>query len=149
MPSLFEPNVSEEIISRIEKLTPYSKAIWGKMNVAQMLHHSNIALGTATGDVQLKPPFFLKLMQPIIKKMMMSKKPYKPSLPTAKEFIITTEKEFEEEKKLLLNRLQSFIEKGEKECDGRIHPAFGKLSSYEWGYSQWKHFDHHLKQFGV
>ncbi len=149
MPSLFEPNISTEIINRIEELTPQSKAKWGKMNVGQMLHHCNLALQTATGEVQLKTPFFLKLMQPFIKKVVMSSKPYKPSLPTAKEFIITSEKEFEQEKKQLLNRLQHFIDKGEKACDGSVHPAFGKLSAYEWGYSQWKHFDHHLRQFGV
>jgi hypothetical protein len=149
MPSLFEPNISTDILNRIEKLTPQSTALWGKMNVAQMLHHCNMALGTATGEVQLKTPFFLKLMQPLIKKVVMSNKPYKPGLPTAKEFIITTDKEFEAEKNMLLKRLHTFIENGEKDCDGRVHPAFGKLSAYEWGFSQWKHFDHHLKQFGV
>ncbi len=114
-----------------------------------MLHHCNAALGTATGEVQLKTPFILKLLQPFIKKVVMSAKPYKPSMPTAKEFIIRLDKDFEEEKDSLLNRLNTFINNGEEECDGRVHPAFGKLSSYEWGYSQWKHFDHHLRQFAV
>ena len=79
----------------------------------------------------------------------MSNKPYKPGLPTAKEFIIKNDRDFEVEKKDLLNQLNTFLAKGEKNCDGRVHPAFGKLSSYEWGFSQWKHFDHHLRQFGV
>ena len=26
---------------------------------------------------------------------------------------------------------------------------WGKMTAYEWGFSQWKHFDHHLNQFGV
>lgn len=149
MPSLFEPNISSEIIARIEKLTPQSQAQWGKMNVAQMLYHCNAALGTATGEVQLKTPFVLKLLQPIIKKVVMSAKPYKPSMPTAKEFVVRLDKDFEAEKNALLTRLNNFISSGEQDCDGRIHPAFGKLSAYEWGYSQWKHFDHHLRQFGV
>ena len=149
MPSLFEPNVKDEIMNRIHQLTPQTQAKWGKMSVAQMLYHCNEALGTATGEVQLKTPFVLKLLQPLIKKVVMSAKPYKPNMPTAKEFIVRLEKDFEEEKKSLLNRLETFIAKGEKDCDGRTHPAFGKLSSYEWGYSQWKHFDHHLRQFGV
>lgn len=29
------------------------------------------------------------------------------------------------------------------------HPAFGPLSAEEWGVMAWKHFDHHLRQFGV
>ncbi len=28
------------------------------------------------------------------------------------------------------------------------HPAFGPLSPAEWGRITWKHFDHHLRQFG-
>ena len=149
MPSLFEPQVSNEIISRINQLKASSQAKWGKMNVAQMLHHCNLALQTATGEITIKTPFFFKLMQPLIKKIVMSDKPYKPGLPTAKEFINTDTKEFENEKNNLLSRLEKFIQNGEAECDGRKHPAFGKLSSYEWGFSQWKHFNHHLQQFGA
>ncbi|MBS4043326.1 MAG: DUF1569 domain-containing protein [Chitinophagaceae bacterium] len=149
MPSLFEPNISTEIISRIEKLSPQSKALWGKMNVAQMLHHTSMALGTATGDVVLKPPFIFKIIAPLIKKKVMEQKPYNEGLPTAKEFIIKDDRNFDEEKKELIQRINKFISNGEKVVDGLRHPAFGKLSSYEWGYSQWKHFDHHLRQFGV
>ncbi len=149
MPSLFEPNVSAEIIKRIHQLTPQSKANWGKMSVAQMLHHCKLALGAATGEVKLNSSFFIRLIQPFIKKMVLSNKPYKPGLPTAKEFIIKNDKDFEVEKKQLIQRINKFISNGEKVVDGLRHPAFGKLSSYEWGYSQWKHFDHHLRQFGV
>ena len=38
---------------------------------------------------------------------------------------------------------------GEKGCDGRVHPFFGRLTGAEWGISQFKHLDHHLRQFGV
>ena len=37
MYNLFEPTTAAEVISRIEKLQPTSKALWGKMDVAQML----------------------------------------------------------------------------------------------------------------
>jgi hypothetical protein len=30
-----------------------------------------------------------------------------------------------------------------------VHPAFGPLSSEEWGRLCWKHLDHHLVQFGI
>ncbi|AYY86182.1 DUF1569 domain-containing protein [Chryseobacterium indologenes] len=29
------------------------------------------------------------------------------------------------------------------------HPAFGNISTYEWGIAAYKHMDHHLRQFGV
>ena len=115
-----------------------------------MLLHVNEALGTATGDTTTKTPFVLKLMAPMIKKVVMSPKPYKEGLPTAKEFIIKADNlDFEKEKAALLIRLNKFITNGEAKVEGLKHPAFGKLTAYEWGFSQWKHFDHHLKQFGV
>ncbi len=119
------------------------------MNVSQMLKHCTEAIGTATGDVTIKAPFVIKLMGPLIKKLIMSKNQYKQGLPTAKEFIFTDDRNFNIEKTKLIERLQKFYSIGEKSIDGLVHPVFGKLSSFEWGYSQWKHFDHHLRQFGV
>ena len=29
------------------------------------------------------------------------------------------------------------------------HPFFGPLTSAEWDRLQWKHLDHHLRQFGA
>ncbi|MCX6210583.1 MAG: DUF1569 domain-containing protein [Bacteroidetes bacterium] len=149
MPSLFEPQSTHEIIARINLLSTTSQRLWGKMNVAQMLKHCNDALGTATGDIVIKPSFIFKIIGPLIKKKVMENKPYKPGLPTAKEFIVTDEREFEKERQNVLTRINKFIANGEAKVDGQRHPAFGKLTAYEWGFSQWKHFDHHLKQFGV
>ena len=149
MPSLFEPQAAQGIIDRINNLQPRTQRKCGKMSVAQMLKHCTDALGTATGDVVIKPPFIFKIIAPLTKKKVMEQKPYKEGLPTAKEFIVKDDKNFEEEKHKLLERNNKFISNGEKAVDGLRHPAFGKLTSYEWGFSQWKHFDHHLKQFGV
>lgn len=149
MPNLFEPQTAKEIIDRLNNLKPDSQRLWGKMDVAQMLKHCNDALGTATGDVSIKTSLMYKLMSPIIKKMVMEKKPYKQGLPTAKEFIITSQHNFDKEKDAVLQRIQKFLNNGAQKVEGLKHPAFGKMTAEEWGYSQWKHFDHHLKQFGV
>ena len=42
--SLFDASVKQEIIERINKLNPGSKALWGKMNVGQM------PIGVALGN---------------------------------------------------------------------------------------------------
>lgn len=39
MKSLFEKNAFSEITERLNKISPASKAQWGKMNTAQMLAH--------------------------------------------------------------------------------------------------------------
>jgi hypothetical protein len=120
------------------------------MDVTQMLKHVNDALGTATGETIVKTSFLFKILAPFIKKQVMAKAPYKPGLPTAKEFITKDHNlNFDEEKTALLNRLTKFLSNGEKAVDGLKHPAFGELTAYEWGFSQWKHFNHHLNQFGA
>ena len=35
--NLTQPDVKSEILNRIQSLTPDSKALWGKMNVASLL----------------------------------------------------------------------------------------------------------------
>lgn len=149
MPSLFEPTVANEILQRLEKLTPNNGRIWGKMNVAQMMAHLSSVLELATGDRTEKPNLIGRLMGPFIKKVVMSEKPYKQGLPTGPNFIIKDEKKFEQEKAKLITLYKKFIDRGEKGVEGFKHPLFGKLSAYEWGFRQWKHFDHHLKQFGA
>ena len=51
MKNLFDPNVKEDILSRIDKLEPGSKALWGKMNVNQGLRHMSMAFDIATGKL--------------------------------------------------------------------------------------------------
>ena len=33
--------------------------------------------------------------------------------------------------------------------DGNVHPFFGTLTGKQWGETQYKHVDHHFRQFGV
>ncbi len=149
MPSLFEQHTANDILQRIVKLQPDSARQWGKMSAAQMMAHVRYVLELATGDKTEKPTFMMKLMGPMIKKVIMGDKPFKQGLPTGPNFIMKEEKDFETEKSQLINTYHRFIENGTAAAEGRKHPIMGKLSAQEWGFSQWKHFDHHLKQFGV
>jgi hypothetical protein len=149
MPSLFEQQTANEILQRINNLQPNSQRQWGKMSAAQMMAHVNFVLQLATGDKTEKPTFMMKLMGPMIKKVIMSPKPFKQSLPTGPNFVMKEEKDFSMEKQSLINTYNKFIQGGTATAEGKKHPIMGKLTAEEWGYSQWKHFDHHLKQFGV
>lgn len=147
MPSLFEPLVAKNIRERIEKFTPQNPKKWGKMTHSQALTHLRKVLEIAVGDGTLKVTLVGKLFGPFIKKVVLSPKPYKHGLPTGKAYIVTEDGDFEKEKQLLLTTFDKFIALGEKGMQGKAHPLFGKLTAYEWGFSQWKHLDHHLKQF--
>ena len=38
---------------------------------------------------------------------------------------------------------------GATNSNGRVHSFFGKMTGAEWGVLQYKHVDHHLRQFGA
>jgi hypothetical protein len=144
--NLFDPAVKQEIIERINKLTPQSQRQWGKMDVGQMLAHCQMPLGVAVGKHTLKRNFFLSLIGPLFKKQLYNDKPFKRNLPTDKSFIMTDSKDFEKEKEGLLQMINSFSEIAMSDAP---HPFFGKLTKEEWSKGTWKHLDHHLQQFGV
>lgn len=143
---LFESAVKAEIISRIQKLTPATQRLWGKMDVAQMLAHCQMPLGVATGRHKLKRNFFLSLIGPLFKKQLFNQKPFPQNLPTDKSFKMAVEKDFETEKIALIAMINDF---NADTMSGEPHPFFGKLTKEEWSKGTWKHLDHHLKQFGV
>lgn len=145
--SIFNKAAYNDLVDRIKKLTPSSQAAWGKMNVAQMLAHCNYVHEQALEKIPAgkRPPLLFRWL---IKKLILSPKPYKQGLPTGKELVITEEKDFEAEKKKTLQSLEEIYNKGVKHSWPQ-HPAIGKISGEEWGYAIWKHLDHHLRQFSV
>jgi hypothetical protein len=63
--------------------------------------------------------------------------------------VIQSEPDFAAAKNRLLVVMRELHSKGERGCDGNVHRFFGRLSGAEWGVTQYKHLDHHLRQFGA
>lgn len=147
MKSFFEKGVYEEIKGRIEKLTIDTQPNWGKMNTGQMLHHCQMPLNIILEkeDYGVKPNWLVNLL---FKKSMYSDKLWRKNLPTAPGFKIQDERDFDKEHSHILNLLEELNAQKERE-DWQPHPAFGKLTKEQWGKMQYKHLDHHLRQFGV
>lgn len=66
--NLFDNIVKEELIERINRLTPETERKWGKMNVAQMLAHLQMQIEVAYGTRIVKGNLLMKLMVPLFKK---------------------------------------------------------------------------------
>ena len=150
MKNIFNQNVKEEIINRINSLTPASQRLWGKMTVAQMLAHCNITYELVYDDKHAKPNAFMKFMLKLfVKNKVVSETPYKHSNPTAPVFIVKDEKDFEAEKGRLIDYINKTQELGEAHFDNKESHSFGPLTKTEWNNMFYKHLDHHLRQFGV
>lgn len=149
MKSLFDSQTVSEILERINALAPTSTGQWGKMEVGQMLHHCQFPLLLALGKYEMKKPNpFMKLMFKSFKKGMYDDKVWKPNLPTAKGFKVVEQKDFAPEKSKLEALVNEFHSKKEQKV-WDPHPAFGSFTYDQWGKMQYKHLDHHLRQFGV
>ncbi len=151
LPNIFTKEVSDGVIERINKLTPESQRQWGKMDVARMLAHCNVAYETIyEPDKHPKPNFlFGLLLKTLVKRVVTSEKPPKKNSPTAPQFIIADERDFERERTRLIEFIERTQQLGEAEFDGKIHGNFGKMNKTQWNNVLYKHIDHHLQQFGV
>ncbi|MEL6865232.1 MAG: DUF1569 domain-containing protein [Bacteroidota bacterium] len=140
----------EDIIKRLEKLTPASKRQWGIMNVAQMLAHTNVSLETAMGLNFPKRKFLGRIFGPLLKSIFLHQKPMTKNSPTDDNYL--TDKEvydFEKEKTRPIQLVRTFYENGPEQCTKHPHSYLGKMTPTEWAILKWKHYDHHLRQFGV
>ncbi len=149
MQTLFSNQDVDEIIRRINSLTPESRALWGKMNVSQMLAHCTVGMKMTMGEIKCKGNFFMQLIGRMLKNKIIYKSEFRKNSPTAKEFIIADGKNFEEEKTTLIAYLKKFPEQGKSIIGSEPHPFFGKLTAEDYDRLQYKHLDHHLRQFGV
>lgn len=150
MKSVFVESDVQEILSRIHKLNTDSKAVWGKMNVAQMLAHCNVTYEMAYEDIHKKPNFLMKLiLKAFVKKAVVGSKPYPKNSPTAPQFKVPSQKDFEVEKNRLIAYIQKTQKLGANHFEGKESNSFGTLNKEEWNNMFYKHLDHHLSQFGV
>ena len=137
------------ILSRIEKLSSSSQRQWGKMNVEQMLSHLNSFLETALNLNSPKRLLIGRILGSFFKSRYISKKRFSMNSPTHKNYIFTDIRDFEKERAKSIQLIKQFFDGGISKCTSKPHSFFGKLTPEEWAIAQWKHFDHHLRQFGV
>ncbi len=151
MSNTIEGPVKEKIISRLDKLNPETKQLWGKMNATQMLTHMNDAFRITLGmkEADNRSNFFRRyIMFPVAIYVLRT---WPKGTPTAKELnqekLGSTPRDFYTELEFLKKMIDIFNEREGAKL--KPHPMFGRLSKREWSDLFIKHFDHHLNQFGV
>ena len=149
--NLFNPATRAELIARLHRLTPESKALWGKMNVGEMFCHCVDGNKMALGDLPAtdRSNFFTRSF---VKYLVVYVIPLPKGAPAPPEInphkLGTKPQDFEKERQLLIDDLNNFANLKEENFKGKHH-IFGKLTADQWGRLGYKHLNHHLKQFGV
>ena len=148
---MFDPAGKQRIVARIHALASTCEPLWGKMSVAQMLAHCNVAYETVhePGKHARPGPVVRLFLRVFAKGTVVGDKPYPRNVATAPYFVIEGDRDFEEERARLLAYIETTFEQGASHYDGRPSMTFGPLSSKQWNTLFSKHLDHHLRQFGV
>jgi hypothetical protein len=147
---LHDSTLAAEVRSRLARLQPTAQAQWGRMSVSQALAHLSAALEMAVGDQKpprmLAGPFFGGVVKRVV---MRDDSPLKRNTPTAPTLLVKDDRDFERERQRLDALIQRFCEGGEAICSTHPHTFFGPMTPREWAVLQYKHLDHHLRQFGA
>lgn len=149
MKTLFDSDTYCEVLERLERLNQNSERQWGKMSPSQMMEHTARALEMATGDVPMKQALLGKAIGWMFKGKFLGEEPFPKNSPTGPTLVIENDPEFEATRDRLVALVTRFHGLGANAVDGNVHGFFGPLTGKQWGETQFKHVDHHLRQFGV
>lgn len=148
MKTIFDPNNRAELIDRIKLINDSSSALWGKMNVYQMLKHCTNWEEWILGKKQYiyKQEFLGSIFGKMaLRKMIDTEKPFDRNVPTSDQLKIKeTSGDLEAEKEKWIALLHEYENYSNP---GFIHDFFGKMTKDQIGRLAYKHTDHHLRQF--
>ncbi len=148
----FDRAFCDELLSRVESLPEDAAPRWGELNRAQLIAHlANTLLYTLGEGPEL--PFKGNTMSKSVFKFLIlngfKEIPHNIRLPRPKE--VPKEQWFQEGRLETLREAVDayFTAKSSGKLVTRIHPFFGPLGPEEWRKLHYRHFVHHLKQFGI
>lgn len=147
MKSVFDETDRASMLARIDRITDDSKPQWGRMTADRMLAHLVESARMAVGTLECRPKKLPIRFFPL-KQLIIFVFPFPKGAPTAPELLAGAEAPVAD----LRPELQRLIGEIASRRDQKVwpeHPAFGKLNGDTWGVLTYKHFDHHLRQFGV
>jgi len=148
MKTIFNEATREELINRINSLSNDSTALWGKMNICQMITHctkwNDWVLGTYPHVYKQE---FLGLIfgKMALKGMVKDDSPMKKNMPAGAFKIKETGGDAQALQKKWASQIADYAHFSNTAF---VHDFFGKMTKEELGILAYKHFDHHLRQFG-
>ena len=149
--SLHNKTDFDEIIERISQLSENSQRKWGKMSVSQMLCHCDLILQIALKKIELPKINFLFKMFGIFtkKEIQVFNNGIPHNMPSFQKVIVNFECDFEEAKLRLVKTLHEYWDTYKNGDLAQNHELFGAMTEKDWGFLEYKHLNHHLKQFNV
>jgi hypothetical protein len=143
--------LKEKFVAILANVDIQTQAVFGKMNVHQMIEHMSYSFQIANGNISVEN----KQSEELTAKMyrfMMSDKPFRDNTPNPNLSDEPLPPRFEnvsDSLQDLQSEIDSFFSVFEKENVRIENPFFGNLNREEQIHLLHKHAQHHLRQFGV
>lgn len=136
------------MIQRIDALGDDSVAQWGKMKIYQMLRHCILYDEMILHGGKQKQTLLGRIFgQRVLKDFIKDENPIKRNLPTLPQLKVN---ESVGDVSVQKKRWMALIREYEGYAEPYfVHPFFGKMTREQVGYLNYKHTDHHLRQFGA
>jgi len=147
MKTLLDPVCRQELLTRLHGIPAGTPPRWGVMSAPEMLCHLNDCLRHTLGEIQV-PARGGMLRWPVIKPLMMYWLPWpKGRVKGSPELFRSLPGNWHADLASFAALLDRFVE--DKGLSWPEHPAFGPMTHESWGRFAYRHFDHHLRQFGA
>jgi hypothetical protein len=145
--TIFNPTNFLDVYNRTVNLKPGAQRQWGKMNVIQMLNHLKVSTGSGIKIYNLKDEssFLWRVILKFLVMRVLKRLPKNARSPEGFKIEMNRALDFNNEKQQVLNVLKKAYS---ATSETYPHPLFGNMSREEWGRLVYRHFDHHLRQFG-
>ncbi len=151
---VFAEITSESIEEYLNKLTPDSKPLWGKMTPQQMVEHLEYTYKIASGEIQdfevSTPEEYLEKTQETLYNY--RKMPRGYDFPLAKKSKIndTRHPDLETAKMKLREARGVYLDYFKQNPEAKTkNVVFGELNKFEWYLLERKHLNHHFEQFNL
>jgi hypothetical protein len=150
MPIFFTAESKPLFVRRINAVTPASQRQFGSLEPVGMIRHLRLAMELSLGEANIPDTsnIFGRTIGRYVAFHLIPWPKGKIKAPPA--FTPPPEKDFDTERVLLNASIDRFIATLNREPQKVVsHPVFGAMTMTYWTRVHGKHFDHHLKQFGV
>lgn len=147
--SLRDPAGRRSILDRLATLTPEHSRRWGRMEPVQLLPHLATGLRMALGERKPEgsPPG--RLRGAVWRYLAIHRLPWpKGKIQSPPGAFSTPSIGWERDRDVVVELIERFAT-APPEKVGTIHPTFGRMRPRDWDVLQYRHLDHHLRQFGV
>lgn len=144
-------NTLPQFLERLDNLQANAERRWGTLDVTAMLRHLRNVFETPLGERTYSPEK-MPLPKPLLYFLLCRLFTTWPKgrIKAPDYWTPPAEHEFEEERRLLIEKLRRFVTALDEDPGlRRTNPFFGDLTLAQWSRLNGIHLDHHFKQFGV